>query len=90
MALHEDLCAVVLPCVEALHAMSLCGVVPQCVADQWDPQGVCPCVVVVALKEAAVPKEVVAHLVDTNEEADIINEVNYLLYLLFNKSCYFI
>merc|ERR1711992_506255 len=27
-----------------------------------------------ALKEAAVPKEVVAHLVDTNEEADIINE----------------
>ena len=75
-----------LPCVAALHAMSLCGVVPQCVADQWDPQGVCPCVVVVALKEAAVPKEVVAHLVDTNEEADIINEVNYLLYLCYLTS----
>lgn len=69
MALHEDLCAVALPC--ELHAMSLWHeVVPLCVVDQWDPQGVCPCVV--ALIEA-VPKEV-AHMVDTNEEADIINE----------------
>ena len=58
VALHEDLCAV------AQAAL--------CVVDQWDPQGVCPCVV--GLKEAVVPKEV-AHLVDINE-ADIINEVN--------------